>query len=54
MKDGVHVDNMTQPDELTAARLLRQMLERRKKNKDDKVHIYEIENNNLGKEIAKL
>ena len=54
MKDGIHVANMAQPDELTAARLLRQMFEKRKGNNDDKVHIYEIENNNLGKEIVKL
>ena len=52
MKDGIH--GVRQIDETTASKLLKELYENRKKNKDGKVHVHEIENGHIGEEIARF
>lgn len=53
MKDGIHVSSK-QIGEITAYRLLKELYENRKKNEDGKVHVHEIEDEHIGKEIARF
>jgi hypothetical protein len=52
MKDGIH--GARQIDETTASRLLKELYENRKKNEDGKVHVHEIKDGNIGKEIKRF
>lgn len=54
MKNGIHGCGTKQIDEITAHRLCKELYEKRKENEDGEVHIHEIKDGHIGKEIARF
>lgn len=50
MKNGIHGSRKI--DETTSSRLLKELYEKRKENEDGRVHIHEIKDGHIGKEIV--
>ena len=51
MKNGIHSNNK-QIDEISAYRILRELLEHRKENEDGKVHVHEIKDGHIEKKFV--
>lgn len=53
MKDGIH-ENKKQVEELSVTRILNELYDKAKSDKDGKVHIRKIKNGHIGETIERF